>query len=61
MSAISDLKDQREEHGAIRAGLSPEQNRELDELYSSGIAWHRVSIFAMVALGAGVLFLWLIS
>lgn len=57
MSAISDLKDQREEHDAMRANLSPDQNREFDELYSSGVAWHRVGLFAMLALGVGIFLL----
>ena len=54
MSAISELREQKEEHENLRAAFTPEQNKELDELYQSGSSWHMVKIAAIVALCGGL-------
>jgi len=42
MSAISELRDAKAEHEKMRAHLSPEENKDLDDSFNSGSRWLKV-------------------
>jgi hypothetical protein len=47
MSAFSDLRDAKTEHEGMRAHLSPDQNKEMDESFASGSRWLKVGYGAL--------------